>query len=192
MNALDKSAWTQIRLLNIGRAYRTPRIVDEIVKLRGYPHKLRQIIVKGLGHDKPTVLITNQMKRSPAQLVDRYARRMVNVISDAIDFFHMDALSSAVPMRINVDVQLSVMASVLYRLIGVCAGQGYEKAESRTIFRDLVRHSRKVTITEDEILVKLRPRSRAHYLVAAGYPELRERIPWLGNKMLRVQFSGQP
>ena len=194
MNALDKSAWTQIRLLNIGRAYRTPRIVDEIVKLRGYPHKLRQIIVKGLGHDKPTVLITNQMKRSPAQLVDRYARRMVieNVISDAIDFFHMDALSSAVPMRINVDVQLSVMASVLYRLIGVRAGQGYEKAESRTIFRDLVRHSGKVTITEDEILVKLRARSKAHYLVAAGYPELRERIPWLGNKMLRVQFSGQP
>ena len=192
MNALDKSAWTQIRLLNIGRAYRTPRIVDEIVTLRGYPHKLRQIIIKGLGHDKPTVLITNQMKRSPAQLVDRYARRMVNVISDAIDFFHMDALSSAVPMRINVDVQLSVMASVLYRLIGVRAGQGYEKAESRTIFRDLVRHSGKVTITEDEILVKLRARSKAHYLVAAGYPELRERIPWLGNKMLRVQFSRRP
>ena len=53
-------------------------------------------------------------------------------------------------------------------------------------------HSGKVTITEDEILVKLRARSKAHYLVAAGYPELRERIPWLGNKMLRVQFSRRP
>ena len=49
-----------------------------------------------------------------------------------------------------------------------------------------------MTITEDEILVKLRARSKAHYLVAAGYPELRERIPWLGNKMLRVQFSRRP
>ncbi len=194
INALDKSAWRQIRLSNIGRAYRTPRIADEIVKLRGYPHPLRQIIVKGLGHDKPTVLITNQMKRPPAQLVDRYARRMIieNVISDAIDFFHMDALSSAVPMRINVDVQLTVMASVLYRLIGARVGKGYEKAESRTIYRDLVRHSGKVTITEDEILVQLRARSKAHYMVSAGYPELRERIPWLGNKMLRVQFSKRP
>ncbi len=193
-NALDQSAWRQIRLKNIGRAYRTPRIADEVVKLRGYPYPLRQIIVKGLGHDKPTILITNQMKRSPAQLVDRYARRMIieNVISDAIDFFHMDALSSAVPMRINVDVQLTVMASVLYRLLGARAGAGYEKAESRTIYRDLVRHSGKVTITEDEILVQLRARARAHYLVSAGYPELRERIPWLGNKTLRVQLSKRP
>ena len=194
INALDQSAWRQIRLKNIGGAYRTPRIADEVVKLRGYPYPLRQIIVKGLGHDKPTILITNQMKRSPAQLVDRYARRMIieNVISDAIDFFHMDALSSAVPMRINVDVQLTVMASVLYRLLGARAGAGYEKAESRTIYRDLVRHSGKVTITEDEILVQLRARARAHYLVSAGYPELRERIPWLGNKTLRVQLSKRP
>lgn len=194
IDSLDKSAWRQIRLSNIGRAYRTPRIADEIVKLRGYPQPLRQIIVKGLGHDKPTVLITNQMKRSAAQLVDRYARRMIieNVISDAIDFFHMDALSSTVPMRINVDVQLTVMASVLYRLIGARVGEGYEKAESRTIYRDLVRHSGKVTITDDEILVQLRARSKAHYLVSAGYPKLRERIPWLGNKTLRVQFAKRP
>ena len=194
IETLDKSAWKQIRLTNIGRAYRTPRIADETVKLRGYPQPLRQIIVKGLGHDKPTVLITNQMKRSPAQLVDRYARRMIieNVISDAIDFFHMDALSSAVPMRINVDVQLTVMASVLYRLIGARVGQGYEKAESHTIYRDLVRHSGKVTITEDEILVQLRARSKAHYLISAGYPTLRERIPWLGNKTLRVQLAKRP
>ena len=62
---------------------------------------------------KPTILITNQMERPASKLIDRYARRMVieNVISDAIDFFHMDALSSAAPMRINVDIQLTVMAA---------------------------------------------------------------------------------
>ncbi len=102
--------------------------MDETVKLGAYPKPLLQLLVKNLGHDKPTVLITNQMKRTPRQLIDRYARRMVieNVISDAIDFFHMDALSSAIPMRINVDVQLTVMASVLYRLMGVRVGHGYE------------------------------------------------------------------
>ena len=191
---LDKSAWRQIRLTNIGRAYRTPRIADETVKLRGYARPLRQIIVKGLGHHKPTVLITNQMKRSAAQLVDRYARRMMieNVISDAINFFHMEALSSAVPMRINVDVQLTVMARVLYRLLGARVGEGYEKAESRTIYRDLVRHSGTVTLTDDEILVRLRARSKAHYLVSAGFPKLRRRIPWLDNKMLRIQLSKRP
>ena len=191
IETLDKSAWKQIRLTNVGCAYRTPRIADETVKLQGHPQPLRQIIAKGLGHDKPTVLITNQMKRSPAQLVDRYARRMIieNVISDGMDSFHVDALSSAVPMRINADVHLTVMSSVLYRLVGACVGQGHEKAESHTIYRDLVRHSGKVTITEDRILVQLRARTNAHYLISAGYPSLRERIPWRGNKTLRVQLS---
>ena len=194
IHSLDKSAWKKIRLSNIGRAYRTPSVVDETAKLRAYPKPIRQLLVKNLGHDKPTVLITNQMKRSPRQLIDRYARRMVieNVISDAIDFFHMDALSSAVPMRINVDVQLTVMASVLYRLMGVRVGQGYEKAEARTLYRDLMRHTGKVTITQNEILVQLRARAKDSYLIAAGYPELHQKIPWLNNKTLRVQFSKRP
>ena len=95
-------------------------------------------------------------------------------------------------MRINVDVQLTVMASVLYRLLGARVGEGYEKAESRTIYRDLVRHSGTVTLTDDEILVRLRARSKAHYLVSAGFPKLRRRIPWLDNKMLRIQLSKRP
>lgn len=194
IHTLDKSAWTQIRLSNIGRAYRTPSVVDETVKLRAYPEPLRQLLVKNLGHDKPTVLITNQMKRPPNQLIDRYARRMVieNLISDAIDFFHMDALSSAVPMRINVDVQLTVMASVLYRLLGARVGNGYEKAEARTLFRDLTRHAGKVTITQNEIIVQMRARAKDNYLIAAGYPELRQKIPWLQNKTLRVEFHKRP
>ena len=43
---------------------------------------------------------------------------------------------------------MTVMASVLYRLLGVRVGQGYEKAEARTLYRNLVRHSGKITITE--------------------------------------------
>ena len=75
------------------------------------------------------MLIANQMKRSSAQLVDRYARRtiMEKVISEAIDHFHSDALGSAAPMPINVDVQLTNMASVLYRFVGACVGSGHEK-----------------------------------------------------------------
>ncbi len=190
IHALDKSAWTKIRLTNIGRAYQTPHIVDEVTRLREYPSEIRQILVKGLGHDKPTVLITNQMKRSPTQLIDRYARRMIieNVISDSIDFFHMDALSSAVPLRINVDTQLTVMASVLYRLLGVRVGKGYEKAEARRIYRDLVSHRGKVTLTEDELLVQLRARAYTPLLIEAGYTKLHYKIPWLDNKTLKIEF----
>ena len=195
IHTLPLGAWKKIRLTNISRAYRNPKVIEEIVKLRNTPHKVRQLFIKGLGNNgKPTVMLTNQMKRSPTQLIDRYARRMVieNVISDAIKFFHLDSLSSVVPMRINVDTQLTVMASVLYRLLGVRAGDGYEHAEAERIFRELVRLTGKVTITEDEIIVALRLRAKTGFLIKAGYQDFQERIPWLENKVLRIKFVKHP
>ena len=51
-----------------------------------------------------------------------------NGIADGIDFFHMDALSSAVALKVNCDLQLTLMASSLYRLLGTRIGHGYETA----------------------------------------------------------------
>ena len=111
--AKPKDQWRQIRLTNVGRTFRTPRILEQKVRLRGYNGDLRQMAIKDLGHDKPTLLLTNQRTTPAAQLVDRYARRMVieNTLADAIEIFHMDALSSAVPMNIDVDLQLALIAN---------------------------------------------------------------------------------
>ncbi|MCY4301824.1 MAG: hypothetical protein OXC68_08860 [Aestuariivita sp.] len=54
----------RIRLTHVGRAYRTPRVLDQHVTLTGYPHPIRQLAVRDLGHDKPTRLLTNQMTPS--------------------------------------------------------------------------------------------------------------------------------
>ena len=91
-----------------------------------YQGAIRQITITDLGHEEPTLLLTNQLKASPAKLIGRYARRMVieNNIQDGVDFFHMDALSSAVAMKVNCDVLLTVMASSLYRLLGAKVGAG--------------------------------------------------------------------
>ncbi|MQA92961.1 MAG: transposase, partial [Gemmatimonas sp.] len=97
------SAWRRIALERVPRAYRNPRILDQTIHLRDYQGSLRQLIVADLGHEEPTFLLTNQRRRSAAKLVGRYAQRMVieNGIADGIDFFHMDALSSAVAMKVN-------------------------------------------------------------------------------------------
>lgn len=183
--------WQRITLKNIGRKYRTPRILESRVQVRGYDGFLRQIAVQDLGHDRPTLLITNQMDTSPARLIDRYARRMIieNVISDAIDFFHMDALSAAVPMKINVDVQLTVIASVLYRLLGLRTGHGFEVAEARTLFQKLVPKRASVTLTQNEIIVTFPRRAHNPQLMQANYHQRQQPIPWLGNKTLRIQFA---
>ncbi len=134
------SAWRTIELQNIARQYRTPRIIDQKISLPNYQGLIRQIIITNLGHEEPTVLLTNQLKRSAPRLIGRYAQRMIieNTISDGIDFFHMDALSSAVAMKVNCDLQLTLMASGLYRMLGQRVGNGYERAKSRSIFDDLV------------------------------------------------------
>ena len=184
------SAWRRIELPNVARAYRTPRIIDRQVTLKGYGWPIRQITIAELGHEEPTLLITNQMKTSPVKLVTRYAQRMVieNQIADGIDFFHMDALSSAVAMKVDLDLQLTLMASSLYRLLGTRVGNGYETAKSRHIFRDLVDAAARVAITDDEILVRFHKRAHNPLLIAAGFATTEVPVPWLDGKTLRIMF----
>lgn len=184
-------AWRRIQLQGLARAYRTPCVLDRQITLPGYEGPLRQLTVADLGHEEPTLLITNQLKLSPAKLIGRYAQRMLieNSISDGIDFFHMDALSSAVAMKVNCDLQLTLMASSLYRLLGAKVGNGYETARSRHIFRDLVEATAQITITPEEVLVRFHKRAHNPLLVSAGFADVGVPVPWLGGKTLRLLFG---
>jgi hypothetical protein len=188
---LPASAWRRIELQNVSRAYRRPRVLDQTVRLRDYDDPIRQLTVADLGHEEPTILLTNQMRRSPAILVERYAQRMVieNRIADGIDFFHMDALSSAVAMKVTCDLQLTLMASSLYRLLGVQIGRGYEEANGRHIFRDFVDAVALITLTEDEVVVRYQKRAHNPLLIAAGFAKTDIPVPWLGGKRLRLVFG---
>jgi hypothetical protein len=185
------SAWRRIELESRSRAYKTPRILDRQITLSGYDGPIRQLTITELGHEEPTLLLTNQLTRSPVRLVGRYAQRMLieNNIEDGIDFFHMDALSSAVALKINCDLQLTLMASSLYRLLAVRIGHGYEVAKSRHLFRDLIEASAEVSITEDEIVVRFQKRAHNPLLIAAGFDETDEVVPWMGRKRLRLVFG---
>ncbi len=182
--------WKKIRLSNVGREYKTPRVFEQKVKLRGCTRDIRQISILGLGRKRPVLLLTNEMEESAAVLVGRYAKRMIieNTIADAIDFFHMDALSAAVAMKVNVDAQLTVMASGLYRVLGKRVGGGYEVAKAQTIFRDLVKTSGSVEINGDEIVVTLGRRANNPLLIAADYGKMEQPIPWLDNRVLKIRF----
>jgi hypothetical protein len=182
------SAWRRVELESVSRAYKTPRVLDRRVALHDYDGPLRQLIVADLGHEDPTLLLTNQLTRSAPHLIGRYAQRMLieNNIEDGVDFFHMDALSSAVAMKVNCDLQLTLMASSLYRLLAVRIGNGYESAKSRHLFRDFIDASAGVTITEEEVVVKYQKRAHNPLLVAAGFDRTDTVVPWLGNKRLRL------
>jgi hypothetical protein len=188
---LPASAWRRVALQNVARAYRRPRVLDDTIHLTGYEGPLRQLTVADLGHEEPTFLVTNQLRRAASTLIERYAQRMVieNSIADGIDFFHMDALSSAVAMKITCDLQLTLMASSLYRLLGAQVGRGYEVAKGRHIFRDFIDAVGLITLSDDTMHVQYQKRAHNPLLIAAGFGTTDVPIPWLGNKRLRFVFG---
>ncbi len=185
------SAWRRIELEGVSRIYRTPRVLDQQIKLADYDEPIRQLAITELGHEEPTVLLTNQLKRSAAKLVERYAQRMLieNQIEDGIDFFHMDALSSAVALHITCDLQLTLMASSLYRLLGARIGQGYEMAKSRHLFRDFIDATAVIRVTDKEVVVRFQRRAHNPLLLVAGFSQTDVSIPWLGKKRLRIDLG---
>ena len=182
------SAWRRIELTGFSRIYKTPKILDQKISLKDYQGHIRQLVITELGHEEPIFLMTNQLSRPASKIIDRYAKRMIieNRIEDSIDFFHMDALSSAVAMKVNLDIQLTLMASSLYRLLALKIGNGYQKAKSRHLFRDFIDAAAYIQITENEIIVKFQKRAHNPLLIAAGFNETDIKIPWLENKKLRI------
>jgi hypothetical protein len=191
VHQLPLSAWRPLQLSGVTRQYRSPRILDQRITLSGYDGPIRQIVIANLGHEEPTFLLTNQLSRSAPQLITRYAQRMLieNGIADGIDFFHMDALSSAVAMKVDCDLQLTLMASSLYRLLGLKLANGYPRARSRHIFRDFIDATAQVTIGESDLEIRFHKRAHNPLLMAAGLHKEHPPIPWLGNKRLHLIFG---
>ena len=92
-------------------------------------------------------------------------------------------------MKVDCDLQLTLMASSLYRLLAGRIGRGYEQAKSRHLFRDFVDATAVVTIGESEIVIRYQKRAHNPLLVAAGFDRTETVIPWLGGKRLRLVFG---
>jgi transposase len=191
VHSTPTSAWRRIELAGVSRQYKHPRILDQRITLPDYDGPLRQLIITDLGHEQPTFLISNQLRRSAAKLIGRYAQRMLieNNIADGIDFFHMDALSSAVALKVNGDLQLTLMASSLYRLLACRLGNGYDKAKARHLFADFIDAAALIRISARAIEVRFQKRAHNPYLIAADFDKTDQVVPWLGNKRLRLLFG---
>ena len=183
--ALPRSAWRQVELDVPTRKYRTPRVFDQEVQLEG--HRFRQLFVLDLGREEPTILLTNQSRASVVSLITRYAQRMLieNSLSDAVRFFHMNALSSAVGLKVDFDMVLLVIASGLYRLLARRM-RGYADAHARRVFSDLVDLPAQVYVTEKEVRVELHRRTHLPILLASGLCDKPVEIPWWEGKRLRL------
>lgn len=174
------SAWRTVELPTMQRKYRTPKIVDRQVTLQGYQGAIRQIYIKDFGHDLPTVIITNDFKKSVVAIITRYAHRMLieNTIAQNVDFFNSTALSSAVAIKVDFDLLLILVAQAVYRML---AGKlrGYEDASPRTIFRKFVDTPATISVGDKEVEIRLNKRADDPILLKSGLLYSPFALPWV-------------
>lgn len=182
---LPRSAWRTVELDVPTRKFRHPRVFEQTVKLAG--REFRQLFILDLGHEKPTILLTNDRATATPALITRYAQRMLieNALSDAVRFFHIDALSSSVGLKVDFDMALLVVASGLYRILARKM-RGYSDVQARKLFRNLLNMPATVDVRDNEVVVTLQKRAHLPILVDAGVLDNPVAVPWWGGMPLRI------
>jgi hypothetical protein len=186
--ARPESDWKTIRVERSGR-YRTPQIIDELIRIKDLEGPVRQLAVRNIGRDQPTLLITNDLERTTKQLFARYAERMgiENELDAYIQGFHLDALSSGLPLNVDLDTTLTVIAGNLYRLLAQRLPR-YHHATPDRIWRHFLDSTGTLHLTDDELILELRLRTYHPVLINAGLADQPTAIPWLDGRQLKFRF----
>ena len=145
---LPRSAWRTVELDVPTRKYRPRASTSRPVQLAG--RHLPPVLHPGSGPrgaDHPPDQPAPGCRPSSSSPATPSACSSRTPSSDAVRFFHMDALSSAVGLKVDFDMALLVIASGLYRLLARRM-RGYADAQARQIFRDLIDMPADVTIDE--------------------------------------------
>jgi hypothetical protein len=188
--ALPAAAWASMTLGRAGNKTRRVKVHDDpAATLSAYPRPIRQLAVTGLGHDQPTLLITNRPQLPARQVIQTYARRM-NIeqrLAEAIQSFGLDALAGAVPLNIDLDVVLSVLAHT------VCAAlrrrlPGYASATPDTLQRRFLNTGGIIEHDRTGITIRLNRRTYSPILRQASLPETIT-VPWWQGRTLRYHYD---
>jgi hypothetical protein len=183
-------AWKRIHIPHPKRKFPDPFVYESIITLRNYKGTLRQVVVRGNGHEKPAFVISNDFEMPLELMVGNYARRwrVENGISEAVKFFHLNALSSPILVKVHFDVLMTMMADTLYSMLARKL-RGFEDCDAHKIYRHFIKGKGTIMV-ENRVINVIYPR-RAHNPILRGVPwdNLPCSIPALGNAQLRLSFQ---
>jgi hypothetical protein len=94
-----------------------------------------------------------------------------------------------VGMQVDFDMQLTLVASSLYRMMAQRIDREYSHSQAKTVFRTLLNLSGKVEVAASSVLVTLDKRAHNPYLVASGLTNHPTPMPCFGGKKLTIQFA---
>jgi len=110
-----------------------------------------------------------------------------NELDAYISGFHLNALSSGLPLNVDLDTTLTVVAGNCYRLFARKPPR-YEMATPDRLWRHFLDNTGDVVVGVDHVRVDLKLRAYRPVLIDAGFPELDIPIPWWGGHSLRFGF----
>jgi hypothetical protein len=190
INSLNSTDFATVTLDRPG-PYNQPKVhQDAAVALSDYPGTVRQLVVTGLGHHQPTVIITNHHQASLKALITHYARRMTieQRLAEIIRAFCLDALSSAVNLNVDLDVVLCVLAQALTAAFRLRLPGNYAAATPDTLQRRFLDTPGEIVNTGNTITVRLNRRAYSPVLRGATLPA-DTIVPWWGEHRLRFDFA---
>ena len=190
INSLSSKDYKTITLDRPG-PHNKPKVhEDKAVKLTSYPGTVRQLIITGLGRDAPTVIITNEHQATIRNLISQYARRMTieQRLAEIIRSFCADALSSTVNLNVDLDIMLCVLAQALLAAFRTRLGAGYRAATPDTLQRRFLESSGTITLTGDQVTVRIDRRAYSPILRQATLPP-DTTVPWWHGRRLHFEFS---
>jgi hypothetical protein len=146
-----------IRVPCAGQTTRTLGVYDERTFLKGYGKEIRQIAITGHGKIKPALLITNDFDLPVDVAVRKYCRRWLveKTISEQIEFFHLNRVSSSLVIKVDFDLTMTILAHNLYRLLAMDL-ERYTHCTAMSLYEKFILNSGEIEITNDTIQVKLR------------------------------------
>jgi transposase len=184
--ALPAERWQKVRLERPGKQ-RDVTVSESTLGIEG--HRFRQIAVRGLGREQPTLFLTNQHQTKPKELIERYARRwgIENHLAEQIRAFHLDSLASQVPLSVDFDTTLTVLADAAYRRLARSL-RAHAQATPETLYRHFIDTKGELHFAPAHVEVRLRRRTYTPTLLEAGYATRRIQVPWWGGRTLSFAF----
>jgi hypothetical protein len=191
LRQIDKlSPWKRIHIPHDKRKYPNPQVHETTFSPREYDGQMRQVIVRGNGHEKPTFLISNDFETPVDLLVGNYARRwrVENGIAEAVKFFSLNALSSPILTKVHFDVVMTVIADTLYSMLAQKL-RGFEECNASKLYREFVRGKGTIQVHEGEVTVTYPRRAHNPILRKVAWNDLPDDIPGLPGARLRLEFK---
>jgi len=186
---LPASGWKIVKVECAGNKHRTLHVYDEMVFLKGFDKDIRQITITGNGKIKPAIIITNDHDLPIEKIIRKYARRWLieKEISEHIDFFHLNLVSSSMVIKVDFDLTMSILSHNLYRLFALELGR-YENLSAQTLYDKFVLNGADIQIVNKTITVQLK-KKRELPLILEVMPKFNsQKYSWLGNK--NIIFEG--